>query len=178
MISRRKFLKIFALIAAYLPLQIKYTFAITKNNKTERILNLYNIHTDEKLNIKYYHSGIYDHDAIDKINYILRCHYTDEIKPINLKVIDLLCDIKDRVGKEKEVYIISGYRSSLYNDYLKNTGRNVAKNSLHLYGLAIDFSIPGIYNNKLFQIAKSFRAGGVGKYTEFIHIDIGSVRYW
>jgi uncharacterized protein YcbK (DUF882 family) len=144
----------------------------------EKRLNMYNIHTGENLNIQYYSSGSYDRDAIDKINYFLRCHYTNEVMDIDMNVLDLLCDIKDVVGKNKEVQIISGYRSSSYNEFLINMGRNVSKNSLHLKGLAIDFAMEGVSNTDLFRIAKSFSAGGVGKYPDFVHIDVGRVRYW
>jgi uncharacterized protein YcbK (DUF882 family) len=98
--------------------------------------------------------------------------------PIDIKVIDLLCDIKDRCGRNKEITIISGYRSSLYNGLLRRQGRNVSRNSLHLEGRAIDFTIEGVSKRKLVYIAKSFKAGGVGKYPEFVHIDVGDLRYW
>jgi len=173
MISRRNFLR--ALLAGAVVLPFKKVLA---SQRSEKILNMYNIHTGERLNINYYSSGVYDRDAIDKINYFLRCHYTNEVEDIDIRVLDLLCDIKDTVGKEKEIQIISGYRSVAYNDLLIKQGKNVTKNSLHLYGLAIDFSIDGIKSDRLFRIAKSFEAGGVGKYPEFIHIDVGRIRYW
>ena len=173
MISRRNFLKAFFAITASYPLRKAFAFS-----KEERFLNLYNIHTKEKLNITYYESGTYNNDAINKIHYILRCHYTNEIMPVDIKLIDLLCDIKDIFGKEKEIHIISGYRSSAYNEYLKSLGRKVVKNSLHLYGFAIDFSIPSVGSSELCNAAKSFSEGGVGKYPEFVHIDTGQVRYW
>jgi uncharacterized protein YcbK (DUF882 family) len=175
MISRRNLLKaIFTISVAY---PFRKIFALSKS-KPERILHLYNIHTDERLNTRYYESGIYNNNEINKINYILRCHYTNEIMPVDIDLLDLLCDIKDIFGKDREVNIISGYRSYTYNEYLRSLGRKVAKDSLHLYGLAIDFSIPGISNSELFEVAKSFLAGGVGKYPEFIHVDLGRIRYW
>jgi uncharacterized protein YcbK (DUF882 family) len=173
MISRRNFLRtVFTITAAY-PFQ--KVFAFTKN---ERFLNLYNVHTKEKLNITYYESGTYNNDAISKIHYLLRCHHTNEILPVDIKLIDLLCDIKDIFGKDNEVHIISGYRSYTYNEYLRSLGRKVAQNSLHLYGLAIDFLIPNVAMSKISKVAKSFSVGGVGKYPEFVHIDVGRVRYW
>lgn len=193
MISRRNIIK--ALIAGSVLIPFKNTFAshytpLWKRGaggdfeegkgrfSDEEILNMYNIHTGESLNIKYCSSGDYDSDAIDKINYFLRCHYTNEVKEIDVGLLDLLCDIQDVAGKDKELQIISGYRSILYNQFLINQGRNVSRNSFHLQGLAIDFAIEGISNDKLSQIAKSFSAGGVGKYPEFVHIDVGRVRYW
>ena len=121
---------------------------------------------------------MYDRDAIGRINNLLRCHYSNEIKPMDIRVLDLLCDIKDITGRNKEVYIISGYRSPAYNEYLRRTGRGVVKDSLHLQARAIDFRIPNVNNNKLAVLAKSFYTGGVGKYPDFVHIDTGRVRYW
>ncbi len=173
MITRRFFLKTLTLIA--LSDYTKNAFGLVKQ---ERALDLYNIHTGERLDIRYCSSGAYDQDALTRINYLLRCHYANEVKPIDVRVIDLLCDIKDDIGKDKEVLIISGYRSHKYNEYLRKTGRGVVQNSLHLEGRAIDFHIPRMDNNKLAILARSFYAGGVGKYPDFVHIDTGRVRYW
>ncbi len=173
MISRRNFLK--ALVVGAVAYPFKNVLASQKSGK---IFNMHNIHTDERLNIKYYSSGNYDLKALDEINYFLRCHYTNEVKEIDIGVLDLLCDIKDIVGKEKEIQIVSGYRSIDYNELLISQGRNVSRNTLHIQGLAIDFSIDGVSNHNLSRIAKSFAAGGVGRYPEFVHIDVGRVRYW
>lgn len=192
MISRRIFFKALIAGSAFIPFKNVFASKNIENNLPlpfisregkqefphEKILNMYNIHTDERLNITYFSSGVYDRDALDKINYFLRCHYTNEVKEIDIRLIDLLHDIQDIIGKNKEVQIISGYRSILYNQFLISQGRNVNRNSLHLQGLAIDFAIEGISNDKLSQIAKSFAAGGVGKYPEFVHIDVGRARYW
>lgn len=173
MISRRMFLKALITVAACYP--VKNIFAYQEEDK---ILNMYNIHTKERLYTVYCSSGIYNQDAIDKINYFLRCHYTNKVKPIDIKVIDLLCDIKDFYGKNKEINIISGYRTHTYNEFLRKMGRHVSKNSLHIKGCAIDFTVVGVDNTKIADIAKSFKAGGVGRYPEFVHIDTGKLRYW
>jgi uncharacterized protein YcbK (DUF882 family) len=137
-----------------------------------------NIHTGERLNIPYCLSGIYDLEALEKINYFLRCHYTNKVMPIDMKVLDLLSEIKDRIGNQSSIQIVSGYRSDVYNDKLTCNSRNVSKNSLHLQGRAIDFSIEGISSSKIVRIAQSCRAGGVGEYPEFVHIDVGRIRFW
>ena len=173
MISRRFFLKALVTAAVYYPLRGVYAY-----QTPDRMLNMYNIHTGERLSTVYASSGVYDPHAIDQINYFLRCHYTNEIVPIDINVIDLLCDVKDRLGGNREITIISGYRSSLYNRILRSLGRNVSRKSMHLKGRAIDFTIEGVSNRRLIGIAKSFKAGGVGKYRDFIHIDTGKVRYW
>jgi uncharacterized protein YcbK (DUF882 family) len=173
MISRRNFLKAAVTLAGAYPFR-----KVLASPKMERSLKLYNIHTSENLYTKYYESGMYINNALHEINYLLRCHYSNEITPIDTSLLDLLCDIKDIFGKDKEVHIISGYRSHAYNEYLRSMGRKVVQNSLHLYGLAIDFSITGVSISELSSAAKSFSAGGVGKYPEFVHIDVGRIRYW
>jgi uncharacterized protein YcbK (DUF882 family) len=144
----------------------------------ERVLNLHNVHTGERLRTQYWANGGYDQNEINRIWYLLRCHYTNVVKPINIGVIDLLCEVKDRFGRGEEINIISGYRSPEYNEYLIRLGRHVAAGSLHLAGLAIDFVIPGIGTRDLSRAAKKLEAGGVGLYPDFVHIDVGRVRYW
>ncbi len=173
MMTRRSFLKITTLVV--MSCHSRKVFGL---DKKERVLNLYNIHTGERLNVKYHSSGSYDRNALNEINYFMRCYYTNEIKPIDVKVIDLLCDIKDAIGRNKELFIISGYRSPEYNEYLRQIGRCVACNSLHLQGRAIDFRVPRVDSRTLAAIAKTFHLGGVGTYPDFVHIDDGRLRYW
>jgi uncharacterized protein YcbK (DUF882 family) len=173
MISRRKFLKALAAGIVLYPLRNLHAY-----DSIEKSLNMYNIHTGETLNVTYCTSGRLDPDALQNINYFLRCHYTDEIREIDTRVIDLLCDIKDAIDCNQQVQIISGYRSPAYNELLISQGRGVGKNSLHLSGLAIDFSFEGRNTDDICQLAKSFSAGGVGLYPEFVHIDVGRIRYW
>lgn len=173
MISRRFFLKVLLAGTALYP----FSKSLASEN-TERVLKMHNIHTDESVEIRYYASGVYNLESLERIKYFLRCHYTNEVKGIDIKLLDLLCSIKNVFGKDRRIQIISGYRSPAYNRYLISLGRNVSRNSLHLQGIAVDFAIPGIGNNKLFSAAKSFLAGGVGRYSNFIHIDTGRIRYW
>lgn len=173
MISRRAFIQGLAAVAVFFP----YTKAFG-SVPSERTLSLYNVHTDESLDVTYFSDGSYDYEALGKINHLMRCHHADEVKPINTGVLDLLCDIKDRLHKDRRIEIISGYRSVEYNEYLRARSRKVARDSYHMHGLAIDFSISGMSKNTLSGIAKSFYAGGVGKYQQFVHIDVGPVRYW
>lgn len=173
MITRRFFLKATLAGAVFLPL--KKVYALTDAGRS---LSLHNIHTDESIDVTYFNSGQYDSEALDAINRIMRCHYTDEAAPIDVGVLDLLSDIRQIADYAGTIEIISGFRSERYNAHLRRLGRRVAKSSLHLQGLAVDFAMPGISNNKLFEIAKSFASGGVGRYSDFVHIDVGRIRYW
>ncbi|MDA8434246.1 MAG: DUF882 domain-containing protein [Nitrospiraceae bacterium] len=175
MISRRRFLK--TVLAASAVFQFGTAGAFAAPNP-DRTLNLYNIHTEESLDICYYSAGRYDYEALDRINYLLRCHYTNKVKTIAVGVLDLLSEISSRIAPGERLRIISGYRSPEYNEYLRDMGRHVASHSYHMRGLAIDFAVDGIGTKKIAGVAKSFDSGGVGLYPEFVHIDVGPVRYW
>ena len=182
MISRRGFLKgVFGAAGAHgLGRLLSSTAAasVAACNSPEKVLSLHNVHTGERLSTRYCANGCYDENGLSRINYILRCHYTNVVKAISPKVVDLLCDIKDRLAPGKEITIISGYRSPEYNEYLRRLGRHVAAGSLHMAGLAVDFAVNGIAMRELCRTAEAFAAGGVGTYPDFVHIDVGRVRHW
>lgn len=161
--------------AAAVASPLSWAFGSVPPDKT---LRLYNAHTEETLDVTYYRNGSYDFESLGKINYLMRCHYTGELKPIDVRVLDLLCGITDSLGRDGQIEIISGYRSFTYNEYLRTRSRNVARDSYHMKGLAVDFTVSGIRNNALARTARSFNAGGVGEYREFVHIDVGPVRSW
>lgn len=174
MISRRALLKTFLAAVTLRPARR----ALAAPEPGDGFLSLYNIHTEETLATTYRVGGKYDPKALDAINRILRCHYSNEVKPVDVGVLDLLCGIKDRYGAEKRIHVISGYRSPAYNALLRKQGHRVAGGSFHLRGLAVDFALPGVRNHELFLAARSFAAGGVGNYPEFVHIDVGPIRFW
>jgi uncharacterized protein YcbK (DUF882 family) len=180
MMSRRNFIKgAIASMCAYQLGNLKSVFASTGlDTGAGRVLKLYNIHTGERLHTLYRVGGSYIQEEVSRINYFLRCHYTNVVKPISIQLIDLLSEIKNCFAGGNEINIISGYRSPEYNQHLRSLGRHVAGSSLHLDGLAIDFAIPGIRTEKLAKAAVQLQAGGVGLYPEFVHIDVGRVRRW
>jgi len=181
MTSRRDFLKaLFAAAGMYVTDSVLSSQSVLAALARPRMrtLNLLNIHTEERLSLHYGTKGIWRDDDLDRVNYLLRCHYTDQIKPIDPDVVNLLCRIKDRFGSKRQVKIISGYRSRQYNEYLRCSGHCVAKESLHVKGLAVDFSIPGVRTRDISRAAKRLAAGGVGRYPDFVHIDTGRVRHW
>jgi uncharacterized protein YcbK (DUF882 family) len=179
MTSRRDFLKTIITAAGMVSLHNLFSAQdVLAALKPRRLLNLYNPHTGEQLILRYSSRGIWNEDDQEKLNYFLRCHYTNEIKPIPPTLINALCRVKDRFGPSRQIKLISGYRSREYNEYLRMTGHQVAKESLHLQGLAVDFAIPGIRNRDVSRYARRLKQGGVGRYPDFVHIDIGRVRYW
>ena len=56
----------------------------------------------------------------------------------------------------------------------------MAKNSLNMGGMAADICLPDKSLSELRETAVELECGGVGYYPRsgFVHVDVGSVRYW
>ena len=144
-------------------------------------LSLYNLHTEERLEVTYRHpSGAYDPDALAALNRLLRCHYSGRVASMDVRVIEFLAAVNRRVGGPHEIHVISGYRSPEYNARLIRQGRGVAEHSLHMDGMAVDVRIPAVGLDALRRAALSLGSGGVGYYPRsgFIHLDSGRPRSW
>ncbi len=152
----------------------------TKTTPKVRALSFRNLHTDEKLRVVYWKDGAYDHKAWEKINHILRDHYSGETHTMNLKLLDLLHDLQTRMRTDKTIEIISGYRSTATNDHLSEIRSGIAKKSYHMRGMAVDIRLDGAPLSKLHAAALSMKRGGVGYYpkSKFVHLDVGPIRRW
>src|SRR5690242_13941913 len=78
------------------------------------------------------------------------------------------------------VDIVSGFRHPKYNLILRKKGHQVARDSQHTHGNAIDFAIPHVTVQALEAWARAQKLGGVGIYPEsgFVHMDTGPIRTW
>lgn len=144
-------------------------------------LSLRNIHTGEHLSVTYRTpDGEVDLDALNSINWLLRCHFTNQHTEMDLAVIEYLNMVDKVLGGGREFRIISGYRSPEYNRILSEHNGAVAKQSLHMEGKAIDIAVPGVSLAVLRDLAAGFRCGGGGYYPHsgFVHLDSGRFRTW
>lgn len=64
--------------------------------------------------------------AVAKINYILRDYRTDEIEPIETRLLDLLYAIRMKLQAGRPFHPISGYRSPETNAFVDCCGRGTA----------------------------------------------------
>jgi len=180
MVSRRSIITggLIAMASSFIP---RKAFSVVKDILLpERSLYLYNIYTGEKLQADYWSNGEYLTDALIEINHIFRDHLTETIKAIDTDLLDLLFALKEKLNISEPFHIISGYRTPQTNAKLRKRSRGVAKNSLHMYGKAVDIRVPGYSTKTLKLSAMELKGGGVGYYprSRFVHIDVGSVRYW
>jgi uncharacterized protein YcbK (DUF882 family) len=143
-------------------------------------LKFYNLHTGERLAVDYWADGQYIEAALAEIDIILRDFRTGEVKPIDRHLLDCLHLLQQNLEVVEDFHVISGYRSAKTNQTLAKKSGGVAKKSLHMRGMAIDIRVPGIQLTRLRTAAVALKIGGVGFYPkpDFVHVDVGRVRYW
>jgi uncharacterized protein YcbK (DUF882 family) len=113
-------------------------------------------------------------------NEFFRCHFTNQPPPaFDLRLIGVLVEAALHFGVD-HIDIVSGYRAPKYNLQLRKKGHEVARDSQHTYGHAVDFRLPGVATTTLRDWARTLHLGGVGFYPEsqFVHTDVGPIRTW
>ncbi|MCB9558283.1 MAG: DUF882 domain-containing protein [Deltaproteobacteria bacterium] len=125
-------------------------------------------------------SGAIHPPGLQQLSQLVRSGPDDRVHPIDQRVVQLLYRIADHFGRQREITIISGFRSAQYNRLRTQQSRQVAQNSRHIAGQALDIRIDGVTITRLRDVARAQKAGGVGFYadSQFVHIDVGPVRYW
>ncbi len=180
MITRRALLKLgLALtLQSMVPVDIKADDRVASMKKKR--IYLVNPISSETVNTTYFRGGRYLPEALNQINHLFRDHLSGRIQPIDPGLIDLLHQIQQVEDHREPLLILSGYRSRRSNALLHKRNPLVAQNSYHIKGQAADIRQPGQTSHDLCAAAKFFQAGGVGYYPRrnFIHVDVGPVRYW
>jgi len=144
------------------------------------MLKLRRGHTGERYGFNFRDvQGNYNPEIMLSLDWFMRCNYDDSYLRMDTRIIEELNYIAKWFGNP-EITINSAYRTPRYNQLISKNNENVAKNSLHIVGRAIDFSIPGIPIRQVCQVAQATRnlagTGGVGYYPSqnFVHIDCGT----
>jgi len=176
-LTRRALIKAgFALLACNaLP-----SFARAYAARESRALNFHNIHTGESLKTVYWEQGVYLTEALKDISYVLRDHYTNDMKPIDPRLLDVIATLHAALDSSKPFEVVSGYRSPRTNAMLCRASRGVNPQSLHMFGKAIDIRLRDERLRRIRDEAMAMRQGGVGYYpgSDFVHLDTGPVKYW
>jgi uncharacterized protein YcbK (DUF882 family) len=178
--SRRTFLRMAGGLTAGLAVSSSALANIPSVNSAKRKMAFYNLHTGESLETELSANGHFLPKSLTEVNHLLRDHRTDEVCEMAPQLLTLLGDLKELLGTSKPFHVISGYRSPATNNMLSQQSGGVAKKSLHMQGKAIDVRIPGVDIKHLHKGALALKAGGVGLYShsDFVHMDVGRVRYW
>jgi uncharacterized protein YcbK (DUF882 family) len=139
-------------------------------------------YTGERIDVVYFNKGRHDPAALKKINRLFRDRHTNVAGKIDPELIDFMVDIRKRLMLPETVpfQVLSGYRTRTTNRKLASHNGNVAKESLHMHGWAVDFRIDGVSGKAMCEIAKTMQRGGVAYYPEdnHIHVDLGNIRTW
>jgi uncharacterized protein YcbK (DUF882 family) len=141
-------------------------------------LNIVNRSTGERFEGVFWHHGTYNIGAINQINAVLRDQRAGAAVQIDLPLLDLLERIQFRV--RRPLAVVSAYRTYETNQALRASDPNVAQNSFHIRGQAVDFAVDGLSAAQVAQLARQAGAGGIGTYTgsNFVHVDTGPHRAW
>jgi len=139
-----------------------------------KLINLYNGWTDEWLAVEPGHKV-----PPSTIARFLRDHYTNQPGAMEPRLLDILVSAAQHF-KSDRVIVVSGFRHPKYNLLLRKKGHQVARDSQHTHGNAVDFQIPKVTTEALHAWAKDQKIGGVGLYLQsgFVHMDTGPVRSW
>jgi len=126
------------------------------------IVSLANSNDRAKVNI-FNSDGSYSVDAIEELNFVLRCRRTDAEKPIDPRLYVILSHIYDHFG-QKRIDIVSGYRNQR------------RQTSFHYKGSASDIRIEGVSPKKIRAFAETLDTGGMGigfyPRAQFVHVDV------
>lgn len=139
-----------------------------------RLVNLRHLWTKEWLAIEV---GAQPDKRI--ISRFLRDHFTNQPTAMEPRLVDAMVAAAVSFGSDV-VEVVSAFRHPKYNLMLRKKGRQVARDSQHSHGTAVDFTIPGVSAQALDRWARAQKLGGVGFYPDsgFVHMDTGPIRTW
>ncbi|MCP5426430.1 MAG: DUF882 domain-containing protein [Gammaproteobacteria bacterium] len=143
----------------------------------KRILWVNRAQTKEEGRVLYYQDQNLVQDGYYLLCYLLRDVQAEQITRMDLKLIDLLFAMQAWMrtcGIRQPLQIHSGYRTAQTHAHTEGA----APCSQHLSGKAVDLRVDGIPPAVLAKLAVRFKAGGVGVYPHFVHVDTGPVRVW
>ncbi len=146
---------------------------------------------DGKIHIKNMHTGMeatatlvnpdgsLNEDGFAKIDEVFEFPTREKGEHISPRLLFMLDYFSDLVAPGKLIKMESGYRSPDYNSTLRDAGGNVAKASIHMDGMALDFSIDGVSGKKLWEVIKNKNCCGIGHYGgTSVHLDAARPRFW
>lgn len=137
--------------------------------------------TKEEVKVTYWKDGQLLSDGYWQACSVLRDRRANVMTAIDPTLLDVLRGINGYYEAWKwrhPLVITSGYRTAKTNNALSKEGS--AKNSMHLYGKAVDLYIPGIPPEHIGRLGQYLQQGGVGFYPSrgFTHLDTGRLRSW
>lgn len=149
-------------------------------NGDTRTLSLYHSHSGESIDATFRVNGAYDPAVLAKLNHFLRDWRNNDETKMDPRLFDVVWEVYRSAGANEPVVVVSAYRSPETNAMLRRRSHAVAEHSQHILGKAMDTTMPGMSMERVREIGMRLQRGGVGYYgsSNFVHLDVGSVRYW
>src|SRR3954453_18418311 len=91
-----------------------------------RSVSLYNTHTGEWVRTVYWADGHYIREAVRDINWGLRDHHSDEVRPMNAGALYVLGLLPTRLECHDPFLVVCGYRSPTTNHEMAMRSSGVA----------------------------------------------------
>lgn len=153
---------------------LQHPAVLAPGTKADKLVNLFNEHTHDWLAV-----DSAETPSEPMIDTFLRDHFTNMETKMDPKLIGIAVSAAKQF-KSDFVTVVSGFRHPKFNLMLRKKGHQVARDSQHTHGNAIDFAIPTCSTQQLEKWAKAQKIGGVGVYLEsgFVHMDTGPIRTW
>ncbi len=128
----------------------------------------------------YWIDGQYINQALAAVDYFMRDLREDKMIPMDQRNIDNLAAVQKLLETTEPFNLVSGYRTRRTNELLATQTYGVARNSLHVQGMAADIRMRQRSVSQIADAARHIDAGGVGQYlrSNFVHVDCGRPRSW
>ncbi len=179
-ITRRGLLGVFAATAVIAAPTYSKAFGLLKGAGDIRRFRMYSGRTGESIDTIYWIEGEYIPEVTKEINHFMRDWRSDDVVKMDPRNFDIIAAAHRLLDVSEPYMLLSGYRSPSTNAMLRSKSGGVAKNSLHLKGMAADLRLKSRSVSQMARAAEACSAGGVGHYprSNFVHMDCGPVRTW
>lgn len=130
------------------------------------------VHTGQWFRGPFKTGDAFDPAAVAAFSATMADHRTGQSRPFDPALLDLLWRVNTAVGVA-QVSCLSGFRSPATNALVGG-----APDSQHLSARALDLWLPGRKLGEAMDRAVAMKAGGVGLYSTWLHLDTGEARVW
>ncbi len=179
-LSRRSLLRIFAAASLVAAPTFSKAAGFLKGAGDVRRVHMYSGRSGESVNAVYWIDGAYIPEVVAEISHFMRDLRVDSTIAMNPHNLDIIAATHNLLDVNEPYMLLSGYRTPKTNAMLRAESHGVAKNSLHVQGMAADLRLASRSVKQMAKAAEACAAGGVGHYSRanFVHMDCGPVRTW
>ena len=179
-VSRRNLLAIFAAGVVAAAPTCSAAFGFLRGAGDIRRVKMYSGRSGETVDAIYWVDGDYIPEVMKEINHFMRDLRAGEAMKMNAGNLDIIAATHNLLDVKEPYMLLSGYRSPATNAALRSRSGGVARNSLHMQGMAADLRLKSRSVSQMARAAEACSAGGVGRYSRsnFVHMDCGPVRHW